>query len=268
MQNLLVLYSALAVFGLGVTIVDLFGVFDQLSSHGAEAGGGSDHNGSDHNGSDHDGAADDGGGASHDSDGGGSENGDAGGDHGADAGADAHDADASGGAVADQGADTGHADEGSHEALASHEHGDRGSYVASASAGTRIVAKAIGTFRGGVYFSLGAGPTGLFAVLTGVAPAESLAWSAGAGLFIAILAKSLRAFIRKDLDSSIKPEEFLMDGARISVPVGPGAMGKAIVRRYGRDNELYVRCKDSGRTLPKGAEVRIVDWDDDCYWVE
>jgi hypothetical protein len=45
-------------------------------------------------------------------------------------------------------------------------------------------------------------------------------------------------------------------------------MGKAIVRRYGRDAELYVRCKDPGKALPKGAEVRIVDWDDDCYWVE
>ncbi len=253
MQSLLVLYSALAVFGLGVTIVDLFGVLDQFGSHGAEADGGSDH----------DGADDGGGGASHDGDAGdGSETGDAGGAHDAEAGSDAH------GAEADQGADTGHANEGSHEAAASHDHGDRGSYVAAASAGTRIVAKAIGTLRSGVYFSLGAGPTGLFAVLTGVAPAESLAWSAGAGLFIAILAKTLRAFIRKDLDSSIKPEEFLMDGARISVPVSPGAMGKAIVRRYGRDNELYVRCKDLGRALPKGAEVRIVDWDDDCYWVE
>jgi hypothetical protein len=254
MQTLLVLYSALAVFGLGVTIVDLFGVFDQLGSAGdsADGGAGGDTGGESDSGDD--GAADDGGGDGHDADA-----------NGADA-----DADTSGAPDADQGADTdgGQAVQASHAAEHGHAHGDKGSYVAAADAGTRLVAKTIGTLRGGVYFSLGAGPTGLFAVLTGVAPAASLAWSAGAGLFIAILAKALRAFIRKDLDSSIKPEEFLMDSARISVPVSPGAMGKAIVRRYGRDNELYVRCKDAGKSLSKGAEVHIVDWDDDCYWVE
>jgi membrane protein implicated in regulation of membrane protease activity len=122
--------------------------------------------------------------------------------------------------------------------------------------------------RTGVYFSLGAGPTGLFALLTGVGGAASLAWSAGAGVFIAVLTRALRAFVRRDLDSSIKPEEFLMDQAVICVPVAPGAMGKALVSRYGRDTELYVRCKDQSRALQKGEVVRIVDMDDDCYWVE
>jgi len=40
------------------------------------------------------------------------------------------------------------------------------------------------------------------------------------------------------------------------------------VRRYGREAELYVRAKDPGAAFPKGAAVRIVDYDDDCYWVE
>ena len=137
-----------------------------------------------------------------------------------------------------------------------------------ASRGTLAVAKAIGTLRTGVYFSLGAGPTGLFALLTGIGGTASLGWSAGAGVFIAILAKTLRAFLRRDLDSSIKPEEFLLDLAVISVPVTPGAMGKAIVSRYNRDTELYVRCKDQSQALAKGETVRIVDLDDDCYWVD
>jgi hypothetical protein len=224
MHSFFILYSTLAVFGIGVTIIDLFGVFDQSGS---------------------------------------SEDGDSGLDPDA---------------AADASVDT--ADATNPDSI----NGERGSWVVSSqsgaktgnrttaqtgtSHGTLAVAKLIGTMRNGVYFSLGAGPTGLFALLTGVGGTASLAWSAGAGVFIAILARTLRAFVRRDLDSSIKPEEFLMDQAVISVPVSPGAMGKAIVSRYGRDTELYVRCKDKERALPKGETVRIVDMDDDCYWVE
>lgn len=229
MNSLFILYSALAVFGVGVTVIDLFGVFEhagQDSGHGDAAT---------------DDAATDGDGAIGDDDSG---------DDGAvvDA-ASGHDSST-------------HAHSGS---LVSHR---GGSYVASADSGTRLVARTIGALRAVVYFSLGAGPTGLFAMVTDVAPAASLAWSAGAGLFIAALARGLRAFIRKDLDSSIRPEEYIMDEAAITVPVAPGAMGKAAVRRYGRETVLYVRAKDPGAAFPRGSAVRIVDYDDDCYWVE
>jgi len=130
------------------------------------------------------------------------------------------------------------------------------------------VARTIGALRTGVYFSLGAGPTGLFALLTGVKSAESFAWSAGAGLFIAVLARSLRSFIRKDLDSTIKVAELIMDEATITVSVLPGAMGKAAVRRYGRETEVFVRAKDSEKPFYKGSKVRIVDFDDECCWID
>jgi len=105
-------------------------------------------------------------------------------------------------------------------------------------------------------------------MLTGVQAAESLAWSAGAGLFIALLARSLRGFIRKDLDSSIKASEFIMDEATITVSVMPGAMGKAAVRCYGRETEVFVRAKDPAKSFSRGSTVRIVDYDDECCWVD
>jgi len=40
------------------------------------------------------------------------------------------------------------------------------------------------------------------------------------------------------------------------------------VRRYGTEHELFVRAKDIQSSFAKGAKVRIVDFDDDCYWVE
>jgi hypothetical protein len=244
MHSFFILYSMLAVFGIGVTIIDLFGVFDQSASgEGVDGGGDSDT------------AAD------------------ASGDSTYATGTSLDESDTS--AVSDVQDDTTDADV---------QYGDRGSWVVSGHSGAKadtrmttrtgtssgplVVAKLIGTLRTTVYFSLGAGPTGLFALLTGVGGTASLAWSAGAGVFIAILARTLRAFVRRDLDSSFKAEEFLMDQAVISVPVSPGAMGKAIVSRYGRDTELYVRCKDQSRALLKGETVRIIDMDEDCYWVE
>lgn len=239
MQSLLILYSTLAAFGIGVTIVDLFGVLDQ-----AAPGGSGD--------TDSDGAIDSN----------------------------------SAGDLSDEAAgDSGDTpDFQAPEDYADAQQGDRGSWVVAGQSGTRqgireatrmrsgrgtlAIAKAIGTLRTGVYFSLGAGPTGLFALMTGVGGTASLVWSAGAGVFIALLAKTLRAFVRRDLDSTIKPEEFLMDLAVICVPVSPNAMGKALVSRYGRETELYVRCKDPNQALQKGETVRIIDMDDECYWVE
>lgn len=209
MQSLFILYSALAVFGLGVTVVDLVGVLDQTAASDGEAGPDSD------------------------------------------------------GSLEDGGA------EGGPEAEASAaSQSTRGSLVAGGRKGVRAVAKLIGALRIGVYFSLGAGPTGLFALLTGVAPAASLAWAAGAGAFIAVLVKALRSFARRDLDSTVGQEEYLMDEAAVTVPVAPGAMGRVAVRRYGREAELYVRCKDPKASLAKGARVRIVDLDEGFYWVE
>jgi hypothetical protein len=187
MHSFFILYSTLAVFGIGVTIIDLFGVLDQSAS---------------------------------------SEGGDGGGD--SDVAADASEgiADATGSApdVSDSLAGSDVQDSATDADV---QYGDRGSWVVSGRSGAKpetrkadssgtgsgplIVAKAIGALRTTVYFSLGAGPTGLFALLTGVGGTASLAWSAGAGVFIAILARTLRAFVRRDLDSSIKPEEFLMD---------------------------------------------------------
>lgn len=231
MQSLFVLYSALAVFGLGVTIVDLFGVFDQGAAADDDGGTGAEGAPDD--------APDDGGLA-------------------------LDDGQAEGEAPAD-------ADEGSSESEPDAEAGSpaaRGSLVVGGQKGVRAVAGLIGTLRLGVYFALGAGPTGLFALLTGVAPGASLAWAAGSGAFIAVLVKALRSFARKDLDSTVGQEEYLMDEAVVSVPVAPGAMGRVAVRRYGREAELYVRCKDAGASLAKGARVRIVDLDEGFYWVE
>jgi len=240
MNNLFILYSALAAFGVGVTIVDLFGIFDHFSgSAGGDHDGGHD---AGHDGSHDDSQTDDS--SSHD------DTGNEAGHHDAISDHSTHDSQIANG----------------HHAATHDTHA--GSYVASADSGTRIVAKTLGLLRSGVYFSLGAGLTGLFALLTKVSAVPSLLWSAGAGVFIMISARALRSFIRKDLDSSLKPEEFLMETGIISVSLLPGAMGKIIVRHSDLETELYVRAKDTSLNLKKGSTARIVDYTDECYWIE
>ena len=212
MHELIFLFSALAVFGVGVTVVDLLGFLDHAGP--ASAGG--------HDTGSHDSAGHDG---SHDL-----------GSH--------------------------------HDAAHSGQAGHGASYVSPSEEGTNLVARILSWLRLLVYFSLGAGPTGLFGLLTGIGILPSLLWSGGAGLLMAVLARGLRSFIRKDLDSSIKAVELLMDLAVVSVPIQARAMGKAIVRRYDHEMEIFVRARDESQEIPKGATVRIVEFNDDCYFVE
>jgi len=229
METLHALYIALAVFGLGVTIVDLFGALD--------------HGDSGHDGSGHDAVG-------HDA-----------GDHGIGHDSAAHDA-----AAHDEG---GHA-AGDHD----HDHEDSGSVFGAARsepAGMRrsaAVARAIGVLRTLVYFSLGAGPTGLVALWMRLGATASRLWSVGAGAAIAILARSLRRFLRRDLDSSFKPEDFILEEAQVTVSVAPGLMGKAEVRKYGAASEIYIRATAGDLAFPRGSRVRIIDYRDDCYLVE
>ena len=129
MNGLFVLYSALAVFGIGVTIVDLFGVFE----HAGQSAG--SHEGS------------------HDSDSGSAHDDGSSGDH--DSGSSDSDHDGSG--VHDDGAHGDHMPAHQvHVGTPEHHDGEHGSNISSADSGTRFVARTIGALRTGGYFSLGA----------------------------------------------------------------------------------------------------------------
>lgn len=198
MEHLLVIYVALTLFGLGITVADFFGILDQK-------------------------------------------------------GTDDTDAEASvqeGDRVVDAGPSP-----------------QAGSWLGPGDTGIRMLTRILGCLRTGVYFSLGAGPTGLFALFLGRSPGKSLIWSAGVGVGIALMARFLRKLVRRDLDSSLKPAEFLQEKAVITVPLAPGAVGKAVVRQFGKETELYVRAQDPQAAFSKGTEVWIVDFDESWYYV-
>ena len=241
MEKLFVLYMALSVFGIGITIIDFLGIFDH---HDDTA----------------DGAVHDGDASSHTADDFGDSDSSAGPAESAES-ADYDVGDSSGG----HGDSTGGHDI-DHSSAGQTDH--PGSYLSPGHSGVRAVTIIMGTLRTAVYFSLGFGPTGLFAWFRGLSPGKSLLWALGVGLAISVLARLLRRFIRHDLDSSIGSEEFLMETGILLLPLEGDKISKICVKRYGRETELYVKSKNETVKLSKGKIVRIIDYNDNIYWVE
>jgi hypothetical protein len=134
--------------------------------------------------------------------------------------------------------------------------------------GIKIITKFMNLLRSAVYFSLGFGPTGLFASFTGLSRTQGLIWSFTVGIAMIILARLLKRFIRRDLDSSIKSDELLQEKGVLLLPLEGEEISKAVVRQYGREIEIYVRSKDKDIKYPKGKEIIIDDYDNDVYWVK
>lgn len=229
MSILQTIYIALLVFGAGVLVVD----FSGLLSHGDAA---PDHGG--------DAAGHDG----HDASG-----------HDSGGGHDAIGHDGSG-----HGGSTHHAQAERSGPIGTKAEDDRGSGAARTAAVSRIAS----FLRLSVFFALGAGLTGLFGIWRGLGPLESAAWSAGAGLVAAGVARLVRGLSRRELDSTVREEELIMDEAVITVSVAPGQLGKAEVRKYGANTELYVKASAPDLAIAKGARVRILDINEEYCTVE
>lgn len=139
---------------------------------------------------------------------------------------------------------------------------------APAEAGVGLVSRIASALRLLVYFALGSGAMGLIAILKGLGPLQGLGWSVGAGVAAALISRLVRGLARKELDSTFKSEELLMEEAEIVVPVEPGMMGQAELRKFGANLDIYVKASDPKLALPKGTRVRIVDGSEELYTVE
>jgi len=134
--------------------------------------------------------------------------------------------------------------------------------------GIRILSKLMNALRSAVYFSLGFGPAGLFASFSGLSRTAELIWAFAIGAAMMVLARFIKRLIRRDLDSSIKPDELLQEKGVLLLPLDRGEISKAVVRQYGRETEIFVRCRNSESSIPKGKEIIIEEYDNDIYWVK
>jgi hypothetical protein len=113
-------------------------------------------------------------------------------------------------------------------------------------------------------FCLGAGIAGLIGVITNHTGNEGYLWLLGGGV-VSGLGASAKLLRRK---SQTSPPPFRAEKAIINAPMPPGFQGTALVRRFGKDVKIPIRCKNKKLGFIKGAEVRIVEYEGAVYWIE
>jgi hypothetical protein len=232
MGGLITIYIAATVFGVGVTLIDLFGIFGHSIGHGGahDSGG---HGGA-HDTGDHTGAHNIG-------------------DHGVDH-TGAHDVTHAGGhATHDTPHSTEHTANQQQPSIVGHER----------RAQRYIGIRALTMLRSLVYFSFGFGPIGWIAFGMSGSALGSLLWSIPAGILFAGGGIALRRIQRSVLDSQIRDEEMLMEKAEVIVPIEAGKIGKVRAVINGMYVERFAKAQEAGDSYAMGATVRIVTIADD-----
>ena len=126
----------------------------------------------------------------------------------------------------------------------------------------------IATLRTVLYFCLGFGPVGWYALYSGEAQLSALAWSSGVGVFTAVGARMLRRLQRNELDSQVRDHELLMSQAEVLVSINAGQIGRIRVNFHGQPFDRFAKAADATRTYKVGATVKVVDSDGENLLVE
>jgi membrane protein implicated in regulation of membrane protease activity len=131
-----------------------------------------------------------------------------------------------------------------------------------------LVVRFMSFLRNIVYFSLGFGPVGWFAIATGEGTTATLAWSAGSGVLILLGARILRRVLRSELTSDFKETDLLMETGTVNVTIQPGQIGRVRLTIGGAYVDRYARSKDTEVPITPGTQVRVVDLGSDAVIVE
>ncbi len=126
----------------------------------------------------------------------------------------------------------------------------------------------LSAMRNVVYFSLGFGPVGWFAVATGETAVASLLWSAPVGLVVLVGARLIRRLLRSELSSDVKESDLLLERGKVTVGIQPGALGKVRVELAGTYVDRYAKSREGTPVLRPGDPIRVVDLNDGYIIVE
>ncbi len=228
-MTLLSIYIASAVLGLGITVIDMMGLFGDESSEteGADGDDGAEVFSTDNTESDFDGEA------------------------------------------AGESAEDGEADSnGTNPSAVGHDSDEKRFRSAYLRKHRRSLALTVlSGARNIVYFALGFGPAGLFA-LSQMSEPQTLLWSIPVGAVSLAGARMLRRLVRKELDSQISTEELLLEPGKVTVGIAPGELGKVRIHYSGAYVERYARAADPAMRIEAGRSIRVADIGDDCIYVE
>ena len=130
-----------------------------------------------------------------------------------------------------------------------------------------IVLASLTFVRSLVYFCLGFGPVGWFAIATTARIGESLAWSIPVGLLTVVGTRALRRLMRRELNSEVQTSELLMERGVVIVSIGREQMGKVRVKLGDIYVDRFARSSDPERAIAVGTAVRVTDVSDECIFV-
>ena len=122
--------------------------------------------------------------------------------------------------------------------------------------------------RRAVYFSLGFGPAGLAALLSGSSPTSSLLWAIPCGLVSMWLARAFFRFQQRDLDSTLKRRDLMFQPAKVLIPIAPGGMGKVRIIVGQSVVDRFARGENESEGFSKGQQVVISRISNECVYVE
>ena len=167
-----------------------------------------------------------------------------------------------GGAQADAGAD-----QGGEEDAGEHAQTDE---TAPGAADTRgiLVLAGLRYLRAFVYFSVGFGPIGLLALWKGYGAPASLLWSVPAGLASTFAVRRVLRFQNHDTDSTLRPEDLIMQKATVLIPLSEGSMGKVRIAVGMGVSEQYALPEHDGESFENGETVYVARVSDECVYVE
>lgn len=233
MEWLMPVYIGTAVFGIGVTIIDMMGFIGNNEAegdaevadgiHGEDVGDGDfDADGDGDDGFDHDGHA----------------------DHAEDFGDDS-----------DADADDAHGED------------DLSKIAHDRKLKKNPLLTLLSLLRSAVYFSMGFGPVGIVATMTGRKPLFTLFWSVPVGVIALIITQSVRKIQANKLDSQLKDSELIMAEAEVIVSIKPGMMGKVRVKLDRGVSDRYARAEEKSKEYPVGSKVRVVNISEECLFV-
>jgi membrane protein implicated in regulation of membrane protease activity len=155
------------------------------------------------------------------------------------------------------------------EAVETQTDGEEGSDIASKTSkkGTLIL-KLLALMQSTIYFSIGFGVTGLFAVYTGESPFSSLLWSLSAGFILTIVALMIKKMQKKVLDSQVSKSELLLEQGEVIVPIEKGKIGKVRISLENQIVDRFARSKDKNLSFSMGEAVLIEEVTEEYIFIE
>ena len=147
--------------------------------------------------------------------------------------------------------------------------GEDGSDIGSKSSKKgSITLKILSIMQSSVYFALGFGATGMFAIYTGESELSSLIWSLVAGIILMIVAKLIKSMQKNTLSSEIDKSDLLMEKGEIIVPIEQGKIGKVRVQLEDQIVDRFAKSKDTSLSFSMGERVTIEEVTDEYLFID